>query len=250
MSLQYSFGAASMWGVSTAISNPTPIRFGALQGVEIDFEFTTKPLYSSYQFPVAIGRGTANISGKAQFAQFNARIFNDLFFNESSEATLGETLVSINETHAIPGTTPFTITVTNAATFAEDLGVIYFSTGQPLTLVSGTPTTGQYAVNVSTGVYTFAAADEAMSVSISYAYTENTTGQTLTITNQLLGSAAFFTITISEVFQGNQLTLQLYQCMSDKISFPFSLEDFTISDFEFSAFGNSAGQIGTLSVAQ
>ena len=52
--------------------------------------------------------------------------------------------------------------------WVNDQGVVYTSTGTALTLVTGTPVQGQYAL--SAGVYTFAAADGNTSVSISYGY--------------------------------------------------------------------------------
>ncbi len=245
---QYSFGTGSLWGVNTA-SNSTPVRFGGLQNISIDFAFTTKELYSSYQFPVAIGRGTAKISGKASFAQFNALILNDLFFNEGSAPSSGQILTAINENHSVPGTSTYTITVTHAVDFLTDLGVTYAATGLPLTKVASLTAIGQYSVNVSTGVYTFYSADASASVNISYNYA-STGGKTISMTNQLLGQAAFFTASFSEIYNSQTLTWTLNRCMSDKLSLPFKLEDFTMADFEFSAFADSSGSLGTITMAE
>lgn len=72
--------------------------------------------------------------------------------------------------------TPFQITpadtVDSDGIFSLDLGVIYTASGTALTKVTGTPAVGQYAVNVSTGVYTFAAADAGAAITISGAFTE------------------------------------------------------------------------------
>lgn len=67
---------------------------------------------------------------------------------------------------AIP-TTPFQITPQlMSGVWASDLGVTYSSSGASLTLVVGTPSTGQYSVSAA-GVYTFAAAEAGTSVSVS-----------------------------------------------------------------------------------
>jgi hypothetical protein len=72
---------------STARADEHPGDAGALRcapGRLHRHQFSTKQLYSSKQFPVAIGRGTGKIKGKANFAQFNAQTFNDLFFGLSN----------------------------------------------------------------------------------------------------------------------------------------------------------------------
>lgn len=74
-----------------------------------------------------------------------------------------------NESAAVPAT-PGPYILTTAAPFgpwAGDWGVTY-NNGVPLTAVSGVPGAGQY--NVMGGVYTFAAADAAAAVLISYGF--------------------------------------------------------------------------------
>lgn len=243
---QYVFGAGSMWGTSTN-ANSTPIRFGGMQGVQVDFSFTTKELYSSYQFPIALARGTAKIDCKASFAQFNALILNDLFFNTGSAPSTTEYKVADNEAGTIPGT-PYQITVSNSATFVDDLGVIDAVTGIPYTKVASSPATGQYSV--ASGVYTFATADTTKTVKISYTYSVVSAGKTLTINNQLLGSAAYFSAQLYQPYQGKQLLVTLNRCMSNKLSLPLKLEDFTIADFEFSAFADDSNTIGKISLVE
>jgi hypothetical protein len=75
---------------------------------------------------------------------------------------------SVSEAFTVPAT-PYQVTVAKASSFAVDRGVTY-SGGAALTKVTGTPAIGQYAVDPSTGKYTFAAADLAASVIGSYAY--------------------------------------------------------------------------------
>ena len=88
---------------------------------------------------------------------------------------------STMETDFIPAAGPYTITpVTGAGVDSQgypsatagpamvDRGVTFVSNGAALTLVTGVPTAGQYAF--AAGVYTFAAADSAKQVTMSYDY--------------------------------------------------------------------------------
>ncbi len=243
--MQYGFGSGSVWGVSTANANPTPARFGALQECSVDFSFTTKELYGQYQFPLAVGRGTAKVTGKAKFAQLQGRIFNDLLF--ASTMATGMTQIADPENHAIPAS-PYTVTVTNSTTLLEDLGVTYAATGIPLTRVASAPATGQYSE--AAGTYTFAAADTGLSVNIIYSYTVAASGQTLTVTNELLGTAPAIKMVMSQLYNSERWALTLNQCMSSKLSLQTKLEDFTQPEFDFSAFVDSSNTLGTLSMAE
>lgn len=73
------------------------------------------------------------------------------------------------EAQTVPGSAPYTVNATNAATFAFDQGVTY-ANGTPLTLVAANPAHGQYSV--ANGVYTFAAADAHAAVLLAYAYNQ------------------------------------------------------------------------------
>lgn len=53
--------------------------------------------------------------------------------------------------------------------WAEDGGVTYAATGLPLARVTGTPGTGQYSAS-PTGVYTFSAGDQGLSLLAAYSY--------------------------------------------------------------------------------
>lgn len=245
MTLQYGFGAGTLISIPT-VTHPTPTQFGALQGVEIDFDFTTKELYSSNQYPIALARGTAKITGKASNAQIDTRVYNDIFFNQPVAAQNGQTIMALGEAGSVPASSTYTITVTHSATFVEDLGVKYAATGIALVNVASLTAAGQYTY--SSGVYTFYSGDASANVLISYSYTV-TSGKTLTITNQLLGSAAYFEANLQCTFQGNVFSMILYRCMSSKLTFPFKLEDFMMNDFEFAAFANDAGNVGIITAA-
>ncbi len=228
----YSFGSGIMYGTAltdasgAAITTPTPVPFGTLQDVSLDISFNKKELYGSLQFPVAIGRGTAKIGGKAKFATMNGAMLNNIFFGQTLNNGI-ESLVRDIAGVAIP-TTPYQITPTppSSGTWAADLGVLNAS-GVPMTKVTGTPTTGQYAA--AAGVYTFAAADTGLVVFISYTYTAtSTSAKKQTVVNQTLGTQPTFAMDLMAQYNGKQVYFHLYQCIADKLSFATKLEDFLV----------------------
>ena len=245
---QYGFGAGTLIAIPN-LSVPTPTQFGALQDVEIDFDFTTKELYGAYQFPLAIGRGQAKITGKASIAQIRTRVYNDIFFNEPSEPSADQVIMALAEAHSVPASSTYTVTVTNAADYINDLGVTYAVGGNQLMRVASVAAAGEYSVDIATGVYTFYSADASAALLFNYQYTVDS-GVTMTITNQLLGASPTFSINLQNTFDGNILTMTLNKCISSKLTFPFKQVDFVMNDFEFSAFADDSGNIGTISASQ
>lgn len=247
--MQYEFGTGTLFGVSTTGASPaTPVRFGALQGVTIDFAFTQKELYGSYQFPLALARGTAKITGKADFAQFNAQIFNDLFFGESAVAD-GTIRTEVGEAGTVTANA-VTVTHNGAGNFVQDLGVTLASNGAVYTRVANAPVGLQYVANETTGVYTFNASQNNVAVSISYTWNAPSTGKKITINNQLLGTAPQFKAVFTQAFQGKKMTVVLNTCMSSKLSLVTKLEDFTIPAFDFAAFSDESNAIGSISLEE
>lgn len=72
-----------------------------------------------------------------------------------------------SETDTIPAT-PFQVTPKTGGLWSADAGVINATTGVALVPVTANPATGQYSV--AAGVYTFAAADVGVSVTITYSF--------------------------------------------------------------------------------
>ncbi len=235
--MQLAFGAGALWGNRTDVTGGGigPDQFGILHDVQIDFDWTTKELWGQFQFPVDIARGQGKITGKAKFARIFGAIFGDLFF----------------------GQTPFTIAVANAASFADDLGVYYANgnnAGGRFTRVTTPAAAGQYSVNTATGIYTFAAADANAALAISYLYNVNTAGKKLVLTNQFMGytptfKATFYT-TKTTGGAASGLALVLNACTASKLSLPTKTDDYEIQEFDFSAFADATGTIGTLSSAE
>ena len=242
--MQYAFGAGSLWGIP-GVTNPTPARFGAVQQLGVDFNANIVNLFGSYQFPLATARGTVKIDGSGKFAQLNGRMLNDIFFSNSTLATGKKVVVDREAIVAIPAT-PFQITVTHAGATCVDLGVNNAADGTPFVRVDvgGTPAAGQYTH--ASGVYTFASADNVstISVQISYSYT-TTGGETLTMSNALMGVAPAFTAVMSLAYDAKYTVLTLNKAIAAKLTIQSALEDFIKPDFSFGAFSDSSNVIGT-----
>lgn len=236
------FGSGSMFGVNVAAGS-TPAKFAALQGVSVDLGFNVKELYGQNNFPITVARGTGKITCKASNATFQARAFNELFFNNTLQAG-NRVITALDEAGSVPAASAFTVTVTNAATYKSDLGVVDKATGSLMQKVASAPTAGQYSVNETSGVYTFAAADASKAVLISYQYNVVAGGSTIIIAQNLLGAAPKFKTVLSCRYDGQQIDLQLNACVATKLSFATKQEDFAMPDFEFSAFADDSGEVG------
>ena len=225
----------------------TPVQFGTIQDVSLDFSFASKELMGQYQFPVAFARGEGKISGKAKFANIDGAVFNTLFFNATE--TTGQKLWAYNEGGTVTTTA---YTAVNGATYDADLGVTYVSTGLPLTKVSSAPAVGQYTVNVSTGVYGFNASDNGKAILVNYSYTQTVIGSKSVIPNKLAGVVPPFQIDFYQQnpnLPGSQWSLRLYACAASKLTVSTKNQDFMIPELDFEAYANSANLIGELNTA-
>jgi hypothetical protein len=242
------FGAGRLYGTRQDISGATPLEFAVLQGFDLDFSFTTKSLYGTNQFAIFIARGEAKATVKAKSAVMSGLLVNNLFFGQSLAA--GQLALQAAEAHVVPAT-PYEVTVAppNSGTFVSDQGVSYANGGVPLQVVASSPTVGEYAVNASTGEYTFAAADAAAAVVISYTYTFSSAGQKLVITNEELGTTPYF----SAVFRGRDPRSGLYNTLvldrltSSKLAISTKTGDYAIPEFDAEIMDDGTGNIGTWS---
>ena len=242
----YSFGSGVLIGTRTDVVNATPVNFGLLQEVTIEETASVKELYGQYQRPIAQARGTIKTTGKAKVARISGLAFGNLFYGVSPLA--GQLATAFAEAGAIAASAPYTVTAANAATFVDDGGIVYASSGLPLTKVASAPTSGQYAV--AAGVYTFAAADAGKAVLLGYTYTLANAGEKIAVQNQLLGTTPTFQALFTTTFQGQAVSLKMNVCTSTKLSFQTKLEDFVVPEFDFSCFADAGGNVMTWSFAE
>jgi hypothetical protein len=243
--MQFGFGSGLLYTQRTDIANQGPIRFGAFQDLQLDFSGDIKELFGQNQFALDVARGKVKITGKAKLAQISAPLMNAVFFGGT--IATGQTLTLYQEAGTIPGT-PYQITVAQAATFTTDLGVTDLLTGNPLTRVASAPITGQYSVNLGTGVFTFAAADTTKAVLIDYAYTA-TSGFTMASGNPLMGNTPRFASTFTQKYGGNTMTISMPYCVGQKFTLPTKLDDYVMEELDFQAFAGATGSPITISAS-
>jgi hypothetical protein len=242
--MQLGFGSGMLWGVRTDGPLATPYRFGALQDVNIEFKGDIKELFAQFQFPVDAARGKTKITGKAKLAEITATAYNNLFFGQT--VTAGQTLATYNVTGTVPAMSTYTVTPTvpSSGTFLADLGVHYATgSGAPLQNVgSGGSLTAAGQYKQTAGVYTFDMSDASAALYFDFAYT-TTGGFQIAGVNTIMGTTPKFTAYFNEVYEGNSIGLILYACQSASIGLPTKVDDYMMTDFDFSAYANAAGQV-------
>ena len=237
--VQSVFGAGYLFGVPSG-ANPTPVMFGAVQDTSVDFSFDLKALYGQSQFALEQARGRGKIDIKAAVGRFDPALFNQIYFGQTT--TPGEVLNSISESAAIPGS-PYTATAANGSAFKTDLGVYSITLGRFLTRVASSPASGQYAVNTTTGVYTFAAADTGGLVKLNYTYSSGSTGTTIAGANTLMGSGPVFSLQLVNQFKGKSISLSFPAVQASKLGLPLKLDDFSLPSLDMSAQDDGAGNV-------
>lgn len=262
----YIFGSGYMYGIptadatGTAVTNPTPQRFGVLQDVSVDFAFENKMLHGQNQFPVAVGRGKGKVGIKAKHGVINGALFNSMFFGQ----TMSNDVVSAkNQTvgKAIPAT-PFTLTASAASesavlflmpgvtpVFSRDLGVIG-PTGLAWTRVAAAPGVSQYTVSAG-GAYVFNTADAGLLVYISYEYTSTlAAAKQFSVINQAMGYAPQFMLVLNNQYSGGYMHMRFPACISAKLSMASKNDDFAIPEIDIDAFADSGGNVALIGFSE
>jgi hypothetical protein len=254
--MSYGFGSGILWGTpvqdakGTAISNPTPLIFGTLQDMELDFKFELKKLHGQNQLAVAVGRGKGDITGKIKVADIRMGFLETIIFGQ---AAANGVLAMVNDTQgaAVPSGAPYTVapTVPDSGTFDKDLGVIDVSTGRELKRVATPTAANEYAV--SAGVYTFAAASAGKALYFNFRYTSTSTAtKTLTIRNLPMGYAPTFAVDYYAPFQGKAAVMSLNSCVADGWKWGAKNDDFTVPEIGFSVQADASGVIGKISFTE
>lgn len=126
-------------------------------------------------------------------------------------------------------------------------------------LGTGTGGTGTYTLSAAPGTiaaqaasgvatYTFAAADAGRAVIFNYLYTDAANGQTLTLTNQLMGVAPTFQLVLADTFDNKTMVVQFNKVTCPKLSMPLKLDDYMISDLDMSAQADASNNLGFISL--
>ena len=258
--VSFSQGAAWLAEVDTVISG-TPDNgsrmVGILQESTVDFSWTTRQLWGQNQYPAVIARGEAKVTLKLTWAALDLTLIaNSLFGTGTATGQFG---ISQDEQQTIGASSPYTFTVSNAASFVYDLGVRYASTGASLQRLSTPFQAGQYSVNFSTGVYTFSAADANITMLVSYHYTSTSSGKLLTVANQLQGATPYFRCALFNSISPNPppisastlpWALTFNAVTANKVSMPRKVNEFTILEVEAEAFADGSGTVCYINTLQ
>ena len=217
-------------------TNQLPVMLGYLSDVKVKLSQKKIPLLGGTVFPEDFAAGPGEGTGSCKFKSWGAGTYAAIIAG-SSIAT-GSKIGVFEESATIPAT-PFQATVANGANFYEDLGVYNATTGLYMLPVASGPTTGQYAVNTTTGVYTFASADSAQVVRISYSYTAAAVGKTTSYTNALQGQATKFILTAFNNYGTKRKGFRFGSVVFDDLDVGMSLSQFGDAGLTFQV-GNDA----------
>lgn len=238
------FGSGVLFGKPSAgnlPALPSPFKFGVLQECTVDFKGDLKKLFGQYQFPVATARGKLECNIKGKLAVFDIAMLNQLYFAQTQ--TDGVDAIADGEEHTVSGNS---ITATHTP-IVEDWGVLNKVTGEQFEYQSNVAaiTTGEYFVNLTSGVYTFSSGDESLVVASSYTYASNS-GSTIELANQLMGYAPELEMFLYNKFRNKYLAIVLNDVTLGSLSIPTKLEDFWIMDFDGSANADASNSLGKL----
>jgi hypothetical protein len=248
----YTFGIGYVFARRTDVTNPTPDYLGVAQSFDFSMDQSIKTLMGQFKVAVDAAGAELKITGKVKFARLQGQLLNDLLFGQTLSTGTGKQIsVVVNglpEQHAAGAT----VTVTQSATFSEDLGVFYAAgttPGKQLTRVASAPAVGSYSVNESTGVYTFNAS-ETGTLNFFYEYGVTTMGE-IAIANTLMGTIPSFELHYQHYYVNNlgianTFHIKLNACRGGKFDMPFKNTDYEVTDWDFTAFADGSGNIGTI----
>jgi ABC-type antimicrobial peptide transport system permease subunit len=242
----YNFGAGNWFCKRTDTANQTVTLLGVLQDMELNIDRTMKELIGQYALPVDVAQAQMKITGKGKYAQVGLGNLNNTILGQTQVSSSGFNIAA-PENH----TGALTLTVTNGATFSEDLGVRYHSNGNPLQPVTSSPNAGQYIAGAAgVGAYNFNSADT-VSLDIYYSY-QVSNMQQISAVNQLMGQGTTFELIGSNTYNvcgiNKVISLKLNACKASRTSVPFKNIDYTMFDLEFQAFADCSNAWGTIAM--
>lgn len=219
-------------------TNPTPRRVGVIQEISIEIKRDLKELFGERKYAEDVASGNESISGKYKAGEFDPAWLTDVFLQ--ADRSTGVLLLAQAEQVTIA---TGTATVANAANYREDYGVVG-ADGTVYTRVAATPAVGQYAVNETTGVYTFNTTENGNKPLITYLYNSASGGETLTVNNTLAGDTVFCSLLLRKTSRaGSYFGLRLANATFESMSFGFKLNEYTMPEGAFKGFAGANGKV-------
>lgn len=217
-------------------TNPTPTFLPVIQDFSCDMTGTIKELMGQYKFPVDVAPVDMKCTGKFSLGSIELQMENNMIWADTfTTGVLALPPAAAGDSQAIGAT----VTATHHTAPFTDLGVTF--NGIVMTKVPSAPGVGQYSVVLTTGVYSFNAADVTTSgnVDLYYGYT-STTGNTLSIHNQLIGYGPVVELYVAESYQpgvgGVVGGIYLPQVRITSVKTPLKRDDYTKIEYDFSFF--------------
>ncbi|MDD1679310.1 MAG: hypothetical protein LUO93_09055 [Methanomicrobiales archaeon] len=219
-------------------SNPTPVVFGLIKKMSAKMNQKIDMLYGSLKFPEEAAAGASTIEGSIDFHRVGSRTFAAIL---SGAAVTTGIKTGVNGENGQVATNTFT--VAHGANMYEDLGV--FNTVTGLWMVRGSTASGAgiYAVNETTGVYTFNAADSNPLCKFYYSYTEAGVGETVTLTNDQMGTVPVFELAFFTQFGTRKRGLKLPAVVFEGLSLDFGSEEWMKASVNYHAMADSTGTV-------
>jgi hypothetical protein len=143
------------------------------------------------------------------------------------------------QTGVIP-TTPFQITVTEGATFADDLGVIDLTSGKAMIAAATSTGTNVYAVSAA-GVYTFNTADAGHTVLINSRSTKSAIGNTASIASVTASTTTYYGLHCYQVIASKPWGIYIPQARLPGLSAKFGKGGWSDTTLKFKASKDSSG---------
>jgi hypothetical protein len=245
--MQLQFGAGNIFAkpitdaYGNAVAIPTPVRIAGTQEFSLEFSGDLKEFHGSGRYALAVAQGKVKLGGKMKAALINGLTLNTLFFGTGTTGGTMEAVQADGVGALIPAT-PFQITPTvpSTGTWVGDLGVVG-SNGLSFVRVASAPTAGQYSV--AAGVYTFALADVATRVYISFRYTYAlAAAKRIDLSNLDMGQTPRFQLVYEGTFGGKRALAVLESVVAPKLTmFGAKNDDFSVPELEFSAQTDDSG---------
>jgi len=237
------FGSGRAIVTQNNVTNPTPYDIGFVQKISFNDKAKNVPLHAQYRRAIVSTGGTITTEVKITAARYVLGALASAFLGAVPSA--GGTLPVRDFAATIP-TTPFQVTIIppSSGVFAADQGVTYAATGLRLTRGATASAAGVYAVNTSTGVYTFNTADAGLGVLISYDYTVATGPETITASNTLLGTQPTVKLAIDTISPKSGkpgLIVANYVSFAGLDLLGTDVEKYSMADLTGEAFADDAG---------
>ena len=247
------FGTGLATLTSTASGAQTPIVVAVLQDISVDISSKVVDLIGGMQVAVDKAKAEVKWSGKFKSGYFAGGLIAAIL--SGSTIAVGSQQPIFGETFTLAAGTYTTIKgALTIAGAAGDLGVFDTTANKFLTAVASGPATGQYVPATSSGVMTFAAADNGHVIQVSYLYTAASTGTTITYNNQYMGTNTTFSFRLFNNYQAAQgganvaaaAGLYLPVVTIPKLSLAFKNAGFMEKSVDFECSANAAGQVATI----